>query len=99
MSYRIFILSAALAAAAAAQATKPWVPPKTAWGDPDLQGIWTGTSMIGTPVQRPAGIGDRGTLTDAEFAQRQARRQAEEQFDTAEVEGAITRCDPNRGGL
>lgn len=89
---------------AAAQPTKPrpasaWTQPKTPWGDPDLQGVWTGTDMIGTPVQRPAGSAGRAELTDEEFAQRQARRKAEEDFDTAEVEGPATRCDPKRGGL
>jgi hypothetical protein len=83
----------------ATQSAKPWTPPKTPWGDPDLQGIWTGTAMISTPVQRPVDLGERSTLSDAEFAQRQARRKSEEAFDTAETEGAITRCDPKRGGL
>src|SRR5215469_7438536 len=84
---------------AAAQGAKPWTPPKTAWGDPDLQGIWTSTAMIGTPVQRPANLGDRTTITDEEFAQREARRKSEEEFDTAPVESSVTRCDPKKGGL
>jgi hypothetical protein len=62
---------------AAAAQNKTWTPPKTPWGDPDLQGIWPGN--VGVPMQRPANLGDRTTLTDAEFAQKeaQARRQAE----------------------
>jgi hypothetical protein len=102
MSRRIVCGCAVVAAfcfAATAQSAKPYNPPKTAWGDPDLQGVWTGTSMIGTPVQRPANFGDRTVLTEQEFAQREARRKGEEEFDTAEKEGAITRCDPKRGGL
>ena len=100
MRSRSLLLFGALAATAAfGQSAKPWTQPKTAWGDPDLQGIWTGTEMIGVPVQRPADLGERNVLTDAEFAQRQARRKSEEEFDTAEKEGAITRCDPKRGGL
>ena len=73
--------------------------PKTPWGDPDLQGVWTGTEMIGVPVQRPASFGERNELTDAEFAQRQARRQDEEEFDTAEFVSEKTRCDPKKGTL
>ena len=96
---RAFAAVVAFCLAAAAQSAKPYNPPKTLWGDPDLQGVWTGTSMIGTPVQRPANFGDRTVLTEQEYAQREARRKGEEEFDTAEKEGAITRCDPKRGGL
>ena len=28
-------------------------PPRTPWGDPDLQGIWPGTDMVGVPFERP----------------------------------------------
>ena len=50
---------------------------KTPWGDPDLQGMWPGN--MGVPMQRPASFGTRTTLTDAEFAQKeaQAKKQAE----------------------
>ena len=53
-----------------------WTPPKTPWGDPDLQGMWPGN--MGVPMQRPEALGTRTTLTDEEFAQRQAqaKRQA-----------------------
>ena len=53
-------------AAAAAQTTAAtsWTPPKTAWGDPDLQGIYNyGTS---TPLQRPKQVGDKEVLSDEE---------------------------------
>ena len=99
MGFRMVAAVGALALGAAAQSGKTTAQPKTAWGDPDLQGIWTSTGMIGTPVQRPANFGTRNFLTEEEFAQRQARHKTEEEFDTAEVEGAVTRCDPNRGGL
>jgi hypothetical protein len=45
---------------------------KTAWGDPDLQGIWNQTHN--TPLQRAARFGDREFLTEAERkAQDEAR--------------------------
>ena len=44
--------------------------PRTAWGDPDLQGTWTNTTT--TPLQRPDDLGDRETLTGEEWAQRNA---------------------------
>jgi hypothetical protein len=52
-----------------------WVPPKTPWGDPDLQGTWPTGEMTGVPLERPASFGERATLTDQEFAERQAQIQ------------------------
>src|SRR5438128_2124246 len=40
---------------------------KTAWGDPDLQGIWN--PVYNTPLQRPARFGDREFFTDQERAE------------------------------
>jgi hypothetical protein len=40
-------------AAAAKPATSTYIPPKTAWGDPDLQGWFTNLSENGTPMERP----------------------------------------------
>jgi len=49
---------------------------RTPWGDPDLQGTWTTDDTIGVPVERPAALGDKLFLTDADLAER-ARQQAE----------------------
>src|SRR5688572_33256773 len=54
-------------------AAKPWAPPTTPWGDPDLSGMWPITHLNGTPVQRPDDYGERRFLSDQEFAQRQAQ--------------------------
>ena len=51
-------------------AAKTWTPPKTPWGDPDLQGVWPGN--MGVPMQRAKAMGTRTELTDEEFAQREA---------------------------
>ena len=68
------IVAATLAAAAAAQTSpRTWTPPVTAWGDPDLTGMWPITHLNGTPVQRPAEFGERRLLTDAELARREAQ--------------------------
>jgi hypothetical protein len=56
-----------------AQAEAPrgnWTPPKTAWGDPDLQGVWTSDDSFGVPYERPRKYGNRKLLTDEEYAER-----------------------------
>lgn len=45
-----------------------WTAPRTPWGDPDLEGIWTNENT-GTPLQRPGRFGDREFLTDEEVAE------------------------------
>ena len=51
-----------------------WQHPRTAWGDPDLQGMWPIINLISTPFQRPLDeqgnpiYGDRQELTDEEYA-------------------------------
>ena len=58
------------APAKAKPAAKSFTPPKTPWGDPDLQGLWPGSVNI--PLQRPASMGQRATLTEQEVAERDA---------------------------
>ena len=71
------VLSAVpIAAQAAAAGTRRsvaanhWTPPKTSWGDPDLQGSWPTASLVGTPFERPVQFGERRSLTDDELAAR-----------------------------
>src|SRR5687767_10757568 len=59
---------------------KPYTAPRTPWGDPDLQGMWPGN--VSAPLQRPANFGDRATLTDEEFAQREAQARAQAAADS-----------------
>ena len=53
-------------ALAAAQTTTP-AAGLTPWGDPDLQGIWTGQTF--TPLQRPAHLAGRELFTEEEAAE------------------------------
>lgn len=47
----------------------PFVPARTAWGDPNLQGVYNfGTQ---TPVQRPVALGDKDRYTEAEQKQQE----------------------------
>jgi len=77
MKYPILISVAVLAATVSLQAQK--APPKTPWGDPDIQGTWTSDDCIGTPMNRPANLGDKAFYTEQELAQREGQlaRQAE----------------------
>ena len=43
--------------------------PVTAWGDPDLQGIWVGSTL--TPMQRPAELAGKEFLSEEEVADRE----------------------------
>src|SRR5215470_5916733 len=49
-------------------AAKPYVPPRTPWGDPDLQGNYTNKYEQGTPFERPAEFDGR-TLADIKPAE------------------------------
>src|SRR5215467_4671283 len=85
MTGRLFavLIPIALAMPLAAQTKTTWTPPKTPWGDPDLQGQWPAVANI--PMQRPASFGTRAFLTDEELAQRerQAARQQEADSETS----------------
>src|SRR6478672_11719526 len=78
-------LALAVLSSATLIAQSKYVVPRTAWGDPDLQGKWPSTGMMGVPLERPVSLGDKAQLTDEELAARtaQAQRQAaqdEEEF-------------------
>ncbi len=52
-----------LLAAVCAAAQSGWTPPRTPWGDPDLQGNYSNKYEQGTPFERPAAFEGR-TLAD-----------------------------------
>jgi hypothetical protein len=55
---------------AAAVVDPEWEVPRTSWGHPNLEGIWTTDDMNSVPRERPEEFGLRATLTAAEFAER-----------------------------
>jgi hypothetical protein len=67
-----------------AAAGPAYVPARTPWGDPDLQGTWPSGPLIEVPFERSESFGTRDTLTDAEFAQRVADVKAQAENDAAE---------------
>jgi len=68
----------------AAPAAKSYATPKTPWGDPDLQGIWTSDDCIGTGMNRAANLGDKLYFTEQEIAQREATIARQSETDRQE---------------
>jgi len=66
MKARFLLLSLAAGSLAFGQTNVP----KTAWGDPDLQGVWTTDDLNGVPLVRPEKYGTRRFLTEQELAER-----------------------------
>lgn len=75
MSCRTIVISSAvivLLSAGSATAQSPaagsdtWVPLRTTWGDPDLQGVWDFRSL--TPMERPTELEGKEFLTAEEAA-------------------------------
>src|SRR5215471_12691112 len=93
VSLRLLILSAALAAALvplilmgqSKPPARPWAAPKTPWGDPDIQGLWPGEDMVGTPLERDRSLGTRAVLTEEEFKKRVLFAEEQNEIDTAET--------------
>ena len=48
-------------------AGKTWAPPRTPDGQPDIEGIWTSATL--TPLERPADLAGKPTLTEKEAAE------------------------------
>ena len=67
-----------------AKSPQTWVGPRTPWGDPDLQGIWPSTDMVGVPFERPAELAGRTEVSDEEFAQRTERSRKQTAADAEE---------------
>jgi hypothetical protein len=77
MSRRLFSSLAALGlliavpSSIAGQAHGNWTPPLGPDGHPDLQGVWLNSSA--TPLERPAALAGKATLTDEEVAELRRR--------------------------
>ena len=57
----MMLIALAWVGVATQPAKEGWTPPRTPWGDPDLQGVWTNIKEAFTPFERP----DSATATDA----------------------------------
>jgi hypothetical protein len=72
-----------------------WVPSRTPWGDPDLQGTYTNKDESGIPFERPSQFDGKGIadVDDTELAEliRDRSKQIE---DRAPLAGGITGAGP-----
>jgi len=105
MKRRFFAVAAIVIVASAAgwlgtpvigQSPAGYNAPRTPWGDPDIQGLFTTDDELGVPFERPAAMGTRTTVTEAEFADREA--QAARQAATDAEEFVAPRAAANAGG-
>jgi hypothetical protein len=85
-------------AAESKRAEKPWTPPHTPWGDPDLQGTYSNSNESGIPMQRPAEFAGKRVedVGPAELAKLIERRR-EQQRQTALTIGGTPDNDTGAG--
>jgi hypothetical protein len=78
----------------AAKSAKAFTPPKTPWGDPDIQGQWPATANI--PMQRPLSQTEKSQLTPEELKQREAQfaRQAAQDAEEFVASGGSLTINP-----
>jgi hypothetical protein len=94
------LLGALAVTATVAGQTPGYQPPRTPWGDPDLQGKWPGTDMVGVPMQRDPTLGARNVLSEEEFKARQTQfeRQAAQDEADFDLEAATSTPGGDVGG-
>ena len=76
--------------------TTTWTPPKTPWGHPDLQGIYTNKDETNTPLERPDQFAGRSAkdFTAADLAALAKQRQAVAAKIAGGIGGAETGAGP-----
>ena len=61
-------------AAQSRPASAPWSHPRTAWGDPDVEGVWTSDNNFAIPLERPPELADKEFLDGADLEAELAKR-------------------------
>ena len=98
----VALLAAAPAGQEQATDAAAFEPPRTPWGDPDLQGIWS-PGYILTPLERPDEFAGQEFLTDEDVAALEERASVRrrdvraEPGSVADVEGAYNEAFTGRG--
>ena len=77
-------------------AARSYAPPKTAWGDPDLSGVYTNKDESGIPFERPDQLGGKRIedVDDAELAELVKERAQQTAARAAGIGGADTGAGP-----
>ncbi|HET9196213.1 MAG TPA: hypothetical protein VFO21_25220 [Vicinamibacterales bacterium] len=75
---------------------KPYVPPRTPWGDPDIQGGWTNVNENGIPMEKPNALGEKSLeeVEDAELADLIRERNERAAASAAGIGGRETGAGP-----
>jgi hypothetical protein len=66
---------------AAAFVDKSWKVPRTSWGHPSFEGVWSTDDLRGVPMNRPAEQAGRESLTPEEFKKRATSDEGTRDFD------------------
>jgi hypothetical protein len=84
------------ARAVAADTAKPYVPPRTPWGDPDIQGGWTNVNENGIPFERPDALAGKQLeeVDDSELAELNRARDEARFSGAAAIGGRDTGAGP-----
>jgi hypothetical protein len=98
---QLLALVAALGTMAAGPAARPaaegqapqYTPPRTPWGDPDFQGVWSFNDDVSTPFERPDDLAAKPDLDDEELAALLAER-ARRNVERAPTIGGETGAGP-----
>jgi hypothetical protein len=89
-------LLALLALSSSQVLAQTWTPPRTPWGDPDLQGNYTNKYEQGTPFERPAEFEGR---TLEEIKGDELKRLVKERADEVLLNSPFTGGDPVAGNF
>ena len=85
------LIGIAAQSGATAPTAPAYTPPRTPWGDPDLQGVYTNSNEYATPLERPKEFAGRRLedLTTEELARvrQQATKQAIAGLANGDVRG------------
>jgi hypothetical protein len=75
---------------------KPYVPPRTPWGDPDIQGGWTNVNENGIPMEKPNNLAEKSLddVEDAELADLIRERNERAAASAAGIGGRETGAGP-----
>jgi hypothetical protein len=76
--------------------TSSYVPPKTPWGDPDIQGGYSNVNENGIPFEKPGNLANRQVeeIDDSELAELQRERNERAAASAAGIGGRETGAGP-----